>query len=155
MFKIVLLLGLLVSLYLGHFNYQSIDLNESHDYLIEIKGEVERPGIYHTDGTKTTHDLLDMAGIKEESDLAMINLSLIPSPNSIISIPKKMDKQKISINSASLAELCTLKGIKETLAQRIIDYRNDHGGFKTLEELLEVKGIGEKKYEALLDDICL
>lgn len=55
---------------------------------------------------------------------------------------------EVNINTATLDELCTLDGIGETLARRIIEYRQTHGGFKTPEEIMQVLGIGEKKYQA-------
>jgi comEA protein len=62
---------------------------------------------------------------------------------------------KININSASLSQLDTLTGIGATYAQRIIDYRTSHGGFKKLEELKEVKGIGDKTFDKIKDSITL
>ena len=64
-------------------------------------------------------------------------------------------KSKISINKASLEDLDTLPGIGPAIAQRIIDYRNTHGGFKTIEELNEVSGIGDTKYGKVKDLISL
>lgn len=58
----------------------------------------------------------------------------------------KMDVKKININTASKSELCELTSIGESTAQEIIDYRELNGGFRTLEELKNVKGIGEKTY---------
>lgn len=50
----------------------------------------------------------------------------------------------INVNKANLAQLQTLNGIGPTKAQEIINYRKSHGGFKTVEELVNVKGIGPK-----------
>lgn len=58
----------------------------------------------------------------------------------------------IDINAAGLDELQKLTGIGPSLAQRIIDYREEHGPFQSLEDLLEVKGIGEATLEKFRDD---
>ena len=56
---------------------------------------------------------------------------------------------RIDINSASLQQLQLLPGIGETLAQRILDYREEHGSFSSVDDLLNVSGIGEKKLEQI------
>lgn len=61
----------------------------------------------------------------------------------------------IRLNSASREELMTLEGIGETLADRILAYREAHGGFDSLEELMEVEGIGQKRFDALRDRLVL
>lgn len=62
---------------------------------------------------------------------------------------------KVNINTADLSQLDTLSGIGPAYAQRIIDYRVSKGGFKTLEELMNVKGIGQKTYDKFKDKISL
>lgn len=57
--------------------------------------------------------------------------------------------QRINLNSATKNELMTLPGIGEAMAERIMIYRSEHGTMKTIEELKNVKGIGEKKFEKL------
>ena len=65
------------------------------------------------------------------------------------------ETEKININTASVQELTQLEGIGEVLAERIIEYRNEHGGFRYTYELMDVKGVGEAKYNAIKDYITL
>ncbi len=62
---------------------------------------------------------------------------------------------KININSASLSELDKLPGIGPAYAQRIIDYRNSSGGFKSIDQITNVKGIGEKTFEKIKNYITI
>ena len=62
---------------------------------------------------------------------------------------------KISLNGASVQELTKLPRIGEKVAQRIVEYRAKHGGFKKVEELMNVKGIGEKTFEHLRENLSL
>lgn len=59
----------------------------------------------------------------------------------------------ININTATLQQLQTLPGIGATLAQRILDYRTEHGNFETVADLMNVNGIGEGRLNAILDYI--
>ena len=61
----------------------------------------------------------------------------------------------ININSASVSQLDSLSGIGPTYAQRIIDYRNANGGFKSIEEIKNVKGIGDKTFDKFKDSITI
>ena len=62
---------------------------------------------------------------------------------------------KININTASLEELMTLNGVGEAKAKAIIEYRNTSGGFKTLEEIKNVSGIGDAAYNKIKDNIAI
>lgn len=62
---------------------------------------------------------------------------------------------KININTADLATLMTLDGIGQVYAQRIIDYRNEHGPFADIADITNVPGIGTKRFEAIMDKITV
>ncbi|MCL2201907.1 MAG: ComEA family DNA-binding protein [Oscillospiraceae bacterium] len=62
---------------------------------------------------------------------------------------------RININTASQSELMDLPGIGEALSLRILDYRNAHGPFRRIEELRNVSGIGEKRFEAIMDKVTI
>ena len=70
-------------------------------------------------------------------------------------IPSLQQTTRISINTADVNTLCRLEGIGPSTAQKIIDYRNEHGLFQSLEELMNVKGIGQARFEKIRDQICL
>ena len=69
-------------------------------------------------------------------------------------VPDETDASEpgiVDINTATVAQLQTLPGIGEVIAQRIIDYREANGPFQSVGELIKVKGIGEKRLEAIWD----
>jgi len=68
---------------------------------------------------------------------------------------KAKEDGRIDLNTATSEELQTLKGIGPTNAKAIIDYRDRYGGFTCIEEITEVKGIGEKTFEKIKDQIVI
>ncbi len=66
-----------------------------------------------------------------------------------------MAGEKINLNNATLEELTKLKGIGPAYAQRIIDYRENYGPFEKIEDLMKVKGIGQKTFDANKDIITV
>lgn len=90
-----------------------------------------------------------MKRFEEKAFLFLVILFILRLIFSIFSSPF----EKIDINKATSSQLLLLPGIGREIAQRIIEYRDIHGGFKCVEEILNVKGIGKKKYERLKDFI--
>ena len=75
-----------------------------------------------------------------------------PAPEAV---PETTDTGRININTATASQLDSLPGIGPVLAQRIIDYREAHGPFTALAQLMQVEGIGEKRLSAILDLITI
>ena len=132
--------------------------------VIDIKGEVNRPGSYEIEEGKRVKDAIDLAeGLKEEASLDNINLSAKLTDEMLIYIPRKEEEKKemielskdtkISINIATLTELMNISGIGKTKAQNIIDYRNKHGRFNSINDIMNVSGIGKSTFDKIKDFI--
>ena len=150
---------------------------------VDIKGEVNNPGLYEIEEGKRIQDVIDMAGgLTDNASTLDINLGSKVSDEMIIIISKKEDVDtpksstpsisntnkstttnsntktnngKISINTAGIEELITLNGIKEARAKKIIEYRETNGPFKSIEEIKNVSGIGEGIFAKIKDYITL
>jgi len=84
------------------------------------------------------------------SAFAVMSFFLLP-----IQAASKVIDQKININTASAAELQQLPRIGEKVAQRIIDFREQHGNFQKIEEIMKVRGIGENTFANLKELITV
>ena len=113
---------------------------------VEVKGAVKHPGVYELPW--------DAGGAADDADLSAVALTPTLTHEGVLVVPEKREKQRISLNSATLEELDELNGVGMAIAQRIIDYRRIKL-FETLEEIMEVKGIGEKMFEQIKDEITL
>lgn len=90
------------------------------------------------------------------SNKSYINLQDVQSIQTQPTATKEPDTiGKIDINTATAEQLQLLPGIGGSLSQRIIDYRKEHGGFTNIEELMNVSGIGEKKFANIKDYIMI
>ncbi len=136
---------------------------------VYICGEVENAGVYLLEEGSLIDDLLKKAGgATDEADMISVNLAQEVVANSQVYIPNKnetlvqtttledekivnISDGKININIATVDELDTLPSIGETRAKAIISYRDENNGFKSLEEVKNVSGIGDKIYEGLVD----
>lgn len=138
---------------------------------VDIKGAVKVPGIYQLKNQQRIWDALALAGgVSEEADTTQVNYAQKVKDQMIIYVPKKGElvpqsletlqesapaqqnqEEKINLNTATEAELQTISGIGAKKAQEIIRFRDEQGPFKTVEELKNVPGIGEKTVERLKD----
>lgn len=138
---------------------------------VDIKGAVKVPGIYQLKNQQRIWDALALAGgVSEEADTTQVNYAQKVKDQMIIYVPKKGEpvpqsletlqesapaqqnqEEKINLNTATEAELQTISGIGAKKAQEIIHFRDEQGPFKTVEELKNVPGIGEKTVERLKD----
>ncbi|HPW53573.1 MAG TPA: helix-hairpin-helix domain-containing protein, partial [Erysipelotrichaceae bacterium] len=84
-----------------------------------------------------------------------LNLTTVLKNRDVIVLDKKKEIEKISINTADIKQLMQIPYVGEKTALLIIEYRNRHGCFKTIEEIMEIKGIGPKKFEKMKDYIRL
>jgi len=174
MFKIIIV-GLIVTV-VGLFTLSKIDnatgandsanveLLDSSDSNkdgmdIEIDGEVNHPGIYSMDVTQTLGDLISKAGgVTENADtyayipefvIGDYNYFYIPPKAAEYCEPKEGEKVNINSSSLTASTLVSKLGVSQTVADAIMEYRKENGSFKALEELKNVKGIGDKTYEKI------
>ena len=142
---------------------------------VYICGAVKIPGVYYVSSHAIVDEVIKLCGgFTEEADSVAINLAAPIIPNEKIIVPKvgeEIDKTitsydnkietssskttLININTASSNELMSLPGIGEVKAQAIIQYRETIESFRTIEELKEVSGIGDKTFEKLKDLITV
>lgn len=139
--------------------------------LVEIKGEVKKPDVYEIAEGSIIRDLINIAGgLTEEANIEGINRAEKLKDNQLIVIPDKNSANNgavisntvgtssegiININSASLSDLQKINGVGEVKAQSIIDYREKNGGFKSIEDIKNVEGIGDKTFEKIKDKISI
>ncbi|MDY0234665.1 MAG: ComEA family DNA-binding protein [Gudongella sp.] len=142
---------------------------ESSSIMVHISGEVYNPGIYELIIGDRVVDVVNMAGgLTKQADLDRINLAKKINDEDKIYIPgldeegsisiemgtNTQETGKININIASSADLQSLPGIGEVIAGRIVEYRKT-SKFKNIEDILDVSGIGDAKFEAIKDMISI
>lgn len=156
---------------------------EEKTILVHITGAVQKNGVVEVKENARINDVVEAAGgITEEADLSEVNLAYIITDGQKIYIPKKEDKinntnniitenpganiikeetnteQKnniVNINKAGLEELMSLQGIGESTAWKIIEYRALNGKYKNIEDIKNVSGVGEAKFNAIKNFITV
>ena len=137
---------------------------------VDIKGAVKKPGVYQMKAGDRVKDAIDAAGgLTAEADSQKVNLAQRVEDQMVIVVPKVGEEAeaipagvtsketskegKVNINTATVEELKTLKGVGEKKAEAIIEYRKKNGSFQTKEDLMKVRGIGKKLFESFQERI--
>ena len=137
--------------------------------VVDVSGAVKRPGVYRLTTEDRVEDALERAGgATRRADLSVINRAskledgrqiLVPTrgkpapTTSTTTATPDTPTGPVNLNTATLEQLETLDGVGPATAQKIIDYREQHGGFTSVDELDQVSGIGEKRLAALRDHV--
>lgn len=141
--------------------------------IVHVAGWVQEPGVYELPEGSRVIDALEAAGgSKRGAELAALNLAAPLTDGQQVLVPRTTAVQPgetvpaagtsatgvttlVNINAASVEELETLPGIGEVLAATILQYREDHGPFTSVDQLLDVSGIGEVTLEELRDLVTI
>lgn len=149
---------------------------------VDIKGAVNKPGLYQVTASMRVADVIQLAqGMQPQADAQQINLAAEVTDQQVIYVPAKGEQapavappvvqstgptggtptsdhaatDKVNLNTADVAALQTLSGIGQKKAEKIIDYRQQHGNFKTIDDLKNVSGFGEKTVAKYKDQLTV
>ncbi len=151
--------------------------DEEELVIVHVTGEVKKPGVVRVKEGSRVEDIVKAAGgLTENADISNINLAYVVEDGTKIRIPSTDDEKQeeyitqsigegiimqeennnsnntiININTANETELEELPGIGASIAGRIIEYRNKNGKFKSIEDIKNVTGIGDSKFEKIKD----
>lgn len=161
--------------YISSIETEKEEAFQEEKIIIYITGEVNKEGVIELPEGSRIADAIEKAeGVTENANLKNVNLAYALEDGQKIYIPNKNEEEtiiteftegivndsddvkqnkSININKADINELQTLNGIGESLAQSIIKYREENGNFKTIEDVKNVPGIGENKFENIKENI--
>lgn len=146
--------------------------NKSNNIGVYVTGEIVNPGVYYLNEGARLYQLIDIAGgLSDTADINKLNLAQSLKDSDKIEIPKKenkseeeisnnnerdldLDNNKVNINVATKEELMGLSGIGASTADKIIKYR-EKNAFTYIEDIMDVPGIGESKFNNIKDSISV
>ena len=155
--------------------HQRSEIESLEEVVVDIKGEIDSPGVYQLKEGSRIIDVIEKAGgLLTEADTTSVNFAQLVTDQMVIYIPKEgeenpinqinmsgnensssQDDKQIDINKAEKEELMLLNGIGSSKADSIIAYREEQGLFQTIEEIKNVSGIGDATFEKLKDAITV
>jgi competence protein ComEA len=140
--------------------------------LVHVAGAVRSPGVYRLREGERIQDAVRRAGgVRAGADLNAINLAAKVADGQQVVVPRRgaaaaaagagagegggPPQAPVSLNAATAEQLDTLDGVGPATASKILDYRRQHGGFRSIDDLGEIPGIGPKRLAALRDKVQL
>jgi competence protein ComEA len=154
----------------GTASQGSVSPSPAVTIIVDVAGEVEQPGVYEFAEGDRVIDAIERAGGQlPKADLSLLNLAAPLTDGTQILVPKAgppgvvvpgggtvgSSGGLININSASATELETLSGIGEVLAATIVEYREQNGPFTSVDDLMDVSGIGPATLEEIRDQVTV
>lgn len=153
----------------------------TQDIVVDVEGAVANPGLQTLPSGSRIGDAVDAAGgMREDAATGTVNLAKVVSDgDQIVILTKEEEAQsrtasqsdarsdagsgdaqagssgKININTADATELQQLSGVGPSLSERIVEYRQANGKFKSIEDLQNVSGIGKTRFANIKDKICI
>ena len=160
---------------------QDVMETQPQKIFVDICGAVQRPGVYELEEGMRVCDAVEAAGgLLENADLASLNQAALLADaakiyvytqeeaaqqgisaleQSVTGVSSGQESSavavKVNINTADIAQLCTLSGIGESRARDIIAYREANGAFQSTEEIMNVSGIKEATFQKIKDEIAV
>jgi competence protein ComEA len=128
--------------------------------VVHVAGAVRRPGLYRlAEGKRVADAVARAGGATAPADTAAINLAAPLADGMQVLVPRRVPGggggsaagERVSLSSATAADLDGLPGIGPVTAQKILDYRAEHGGFRSVDDLDAIPGIGPARIEQLRD----
>ncbi|MDD3303447.1 MAG: helix-hairpin-helix domain-containing protein [Clostridia bacterium] len=167
---IIVIILSIVSIILQNVDRKNLEKVNSKEYTrngqiaVYITGAVKNPGVYYIEENSRLNHLLDICGgILENADINKLNLAqrLVDSDKIIVPIKQEdgeeeseEENEKVNINTAPKEELMTLNGIGEGTASKIMEYRKNQE-FLEIEDIMNISGIGENKFNDIKDSITV
>lgn len=159
----------------GERDAEAVDATEPERIVIDVGGAVAQPGVVELEGGARVVDAIEAAGgLADDADCSSLNQAQVLQDGQKVYVPRAGEVAStatgtgtdastgagdvsalVNINTASLEELDALPGVGPSTAQAIIDDREQNGPFASIEDLMRVSGIGEKKYAKLEALICI
>lgn len=146
---------------------QCADQDSLEEIYVYVCGSVKHSGVYCVPEGARLADVIDAAGgFSKRADKEYLNLAQKAQDGQQVYVPSKKEKQKmqvkqeesngkVNLNTASKEEFMTLAGIGEAKADAILAYREEHGAFSSIEEIMQISGIKEGVYQKICDSITI